>query len=463
MRKLSSSPHLLGICEEGEDGSDVPQPVHSTPRSVSTIPNQKGPHLGRGNRSASIGFGGFVSLTKSNVSAPKEETSYSSVRVIRPRQAVVSPDMARRYDQHQRFISRSRRSTSCSSSETSDDDTNERRFNLIGSKYCKRNQDDKNNDDDGTGGGGGNSGPKRSNSMKEQTIPEEPTSSEKQGNTQTEKNKGTQHMAGGFLTSEFSSNSERNRGTQEIGRGFLTPDSPCSSKSIYSESENSVFSRHISPKSSNESDSSTLSRQTSLKSIYSEPEIPSLPRKISPKSLYSEPDNSNFSRQISVPLQPILEHDSFPRRCLFNKSATAKEALHDWLQESLNFQPEKKVSNEPESPVRVRWFCNNDPLSRYGDHFYRPLRRSKSLEAGMIVFQEDDYPRNESSCSDFNDSSQDMDFFSMSESTRTTDSGCSSDDERRNNNKKLNIWLPEFTNIGHDLEEGIPMIPEIVK
>ena len=50
----------------------------------------------------------------------------------------------------------------------------------------------------------------------------------------------------------------------------------------------------------------------------------------------------------------------------------------------------------------------------------------------------------------------------MSESTRTTDSGCSSDDERRNNNKKLNIWFPEFTNIRHDLEEGIPMIPEIV-
>uniref|UniRef100_A0A914XSV4 Uncharacterized protein n=1 Tax=Panagrolaimus superbus TaxID=310955 RepID=A0A914XSV4_9BILA len=190
MRKLSSSPHLLGICEETEETIEpLKIPFHSTPRSISTI-SQKGPHLSRGNRSASIGLGNVTfslkpSFTKEDSSSAP--TTYSSVRVIRPRQAVVSPDMARRYDQHPRLLSRNRRSTSCSSenSETSDDDVNERKLSLIGSKYCKRNSDDKNNDDDapkggGGGGGGSNNGPRRSNSMKEQTIPEEENTNEKE-------------------------------------------------------------------------------------------------------------------------------------------------------------------------------------------------------------------------------------------------------------------------------------------
>ncbi|VDM69815.1 unnamed protein product [Strongylus vulgaris] len=77
--------------------------------------------------------------------------------MIRPRHAVVSPDVCRRYDQHQRLIARSRRSTSCSSSEASDDEEG-KRLSLLGSKYCGRKPDNDNDPDDGAGGQGGVSG-----------------------------------------------------------------------------------------------------------------------------------------------------------------------------------------------------------------------------------------------------------------------------------------------------------------
>ncbi|GMT37576.1 hypothetical protein PFISCL1PPCAC_28873, partial [Pristionchus fissidentatus] len=80
-------------------------------------------------------------------------TTYSAVRMIRPRQAVVSPDVCRRYEQHSRFVARSRRSTSCSSSETSDDD--ERRLTMLSSSRCKRGGGDEKKDDEGGGGGSG--------------------------------------------------------------------------------------------------------------------------------------------------------------------------------------------------------------------------------------------------------------------------------------------------------------------
>lgn len=120
--------------------------------------------------------------------------TYSKVRMIRPRQAIVSPDMARRYEPRtgSRFsTTRPRRSTrfsfffsgkifekhvtmasqvvffkfsnffdfravsrrylffcSCSSSETSDDDSSERRLNLLASKCCHRNGGRQDDDDD---------------------------------------------------------------------------------------------------------------------------------------------------------------------------------------------------------------------------------------------------------------------------------------------------------------------------
>ncbi|GMR54277.1 hypothetical protein PMAYCL1PPCAC_24472, partial [Pristionchus mayeri] len=80
-------------------------------------------------------------------------TTYSAVRMIRPRQAVVSPDVCRRYEQHARFVTRSRRSTSCSSSETSDDE--ERRLTMLSSSRCKRGGDERKDDEGGGGGSGG--------------------------------------------------------------------------------------------------------------------------------------------------------------------------------------------------------------------------------------------------------------------------------------------------------------------
>ncbi|KAK6048240.1 hypothetical protein COOONC_14255, partial [Cooperia oncophora] len=103
MRKLSSSPHLLGICEEGEDVDASTAQLLTTARDGST----------RSNRSSSTGLShlrhGAIQATKST--GAHTQPTYSSVRMIRPRHAVVSPDVCRRYDQHQRLIARSRRST----------------------------------------------------------------------------------------------------------------------------------------------------------------------------------------------------------------------------------------------------------------------------------------------------------------------------------------------------------------
>lgn len=87
--------------------------------------------------------------------------TYSAVRSIRPRQAIVSPDILRRYDPHQRFIVRSKRSTSCSSSDASDDDDG-RRLTMLSSK-CASKFDEKNKKDDDDEANGGTTG-KRGNS-----------------------------------------------------------------------------------------------------------------------------------------------------------------------------------------------------------------------------------------------------------------------------------------------------------
>lgn len=105
MQPISSSPQLLGICEEGEDDESS---------------------------------GG--------------RQTYSTVRMIRPRQAVVSPDVIRRYDKRV-GVSRSRRSTSCSSSETSDDE--ERRLCLISSHCRKGDASDRDDDHDPPPAAGG--------------------------------------------------------------------------------------------------------------------------------------------------------------------------------------------------------------------------------------------------------------------------------------------------------------------
>ncbi|KAI6182827.1 hypothetical protein M3Y97_00422800 [Aphelenchoides bicaudatus] len=178
MRKLSSSPHLLGICEETEESSDTlantfytvqahKSSLASSGSSMFTVGTgtKANGSLSRGVRSASTGFalsgrnqrsmdsiGDLPSLPErasSSASNPPIQ-SYSSLRMVRPRHTLMSPEM-RRYEQHQRFISRSKRSTSCSSSETSDDETKGRRRQVLGAAatlYCKRNTFDENRPDD---------------------------------------------------------------------------------------------------------------------------------------------------------------------------------------------------------------------------------------------------------------------------------------------------------------------------
>ncbi|CAP30948.1 Protein CBG11877 [Caenorhabditis briggsae] len=78
--------------------------------------------------------------------------TYSAVRSIRPRQAIVSPDILRRYDPHQRFIARTKRSTSCSSSDASDDDDG-RRLTMLSTKCTPKFEGKRKDDDDETDGG----------------------------------------------------------------------------------------------------------------------------------------------------------------------------------------------------------------------------------------------------------------------------------------------------------------------
>ncbi|KJH53548.1 hypothetical protein DICVIV_00293 [Dictyocaulus viviparus] len=148
MRKLSSSPHLLGICEEGEDVESI----------ATLLPSSQQGNT-RANRSASTGLvhiqHGITQSTKNLVQ--HSQPTYSSVRMVRPRQAVVSQELCKRYDQHKKLIARARRSTSCSSSEASDDEEG-KRLSLLGSKYCcgkrDRNNDDGDDNFDGQGGVG---------------------------------------------------------------------------------------------------------------------------------------------------------------------------------------------------------------------------------------------------------------------------------------------------------------------
>uniref|UniRef100_A0A915Q3V7 SNF-related serine/threonine-protein kinase n=1 Tax=Setaria digitata TaxID=48799 RepID=A0A915Q3V7_9BILA len=163
LRKLGSSPHLLGICEETEEfefdkGAEQRQIV--TRRSIS---------------GASV-----MPLSTSRLFIPpkltKDDSSgapltYSKVRMIRPRQAIVSPDMAQRYERRpsSRYpTTKSQRSTSCSSSETSDDDS-ERRLNFLASKYCY-NYRSRRDDDDPSEGNGGTFAGGSSNSRNEPVI-----------------------------------------------------------------------------------------------------------------------------------------------------------------------------------------------------------------------------------------------------------------------------------------------------
>ncbi|KAK0425856.1 hypothetical protein QR680_009430 [Steinernema hermaphroditum] len=175
MRKLSSSPHLLGICEEGEEGSDG-SPCPSAPsEGGNPAPSDTLNIVTRSTRSASTGL-----ATVGGRSALKDSVTYSTVRMICARQAVVSPDLCRRYDQHhKRLLTRTKRSTSCSSSEASDDDSNERRLNLLSMKYCKH-SDDRNDDEDPPQAGSTSLGSSR-----------KPTSSTPQISISTETSSGT--------------------------------------------------------------------------------------------------------------------------------------------------------------------------------------------------------------------------------------------------------------------------------
>ncbi|CAD5206749.1 unnamed protein product [Bursaphelenchus okinawaensis] len=151
MRKLSSSPHLLGICEEIEDSEEPASSFKTEAAPVFSVDGSLG-KSGRDARSASTGYSGHrwqIDPHLKNHSfgeLNKKSSSYASLRAIRTKQ-LQSPDVSR-LENHYRIPGRSRRSTSCSSSDTSDDDCNERRLNLIAMKYCKRNSDETNSDDD---------------------------------------------------------------------------------------------------------------------------------------------------------------------------------------------------------------------------------------------------------------------------------------------------------------------------
>ncbi|MCP9260413.1 hypothetical protein DINM_003765 [Dirofilaria immitis] len=180
LRKLGSSPHLLGICEETEEcefdkGAEQRQII--TRRSISGAsimplsasrlfvqPKTYVPEASNKSRK----FGSIVAVDNHlygfNRMLTKEDSvgsilTYSNVRMIRRRQATVSPDMAQRYEQKSpsRYHAvKPQRSTSCSSSETSDDDS-ERRLNFLASKYCYNYGNRRNNDDDPSKGNGGTS------------------------------------------------------------------------------------------------------------------------------------------------------------------------------------------------------------------------------------------------------------------------------------------------------------------
>uniref|UniRef100_A0A0K0F7D1 SNF-related serine/threonine-protein kinase n=1 Tax=Strongyloides venezuelensis TaxID=75913 RepID=A0A0K0F7D1_STRVS len=155
MRKLSSSPHLLGICEESEDLTDT-IPINN---SKSTTPYNY-PQT-RSTRSSSMVVNTIPEVipTKRKISEGKLDRkhndsygsggmTYNNARSVRYRQAIVSPDFIKRYETHQKIVNKTRRSMSCSSSETSEDDSQERRLSLINQKYCQKRDDHFSDDDD---------------------------------------------------------------------------------------------------------------------------------------------------------------------------------------------------------------------------------------------------------------------------------------------------------------------------
>ncbi|CAJ0930200.1 unnamed protein product, partial [Mesorhabditis belari] len=176
MRKLSSSPHLLGICEEGEELLAEGAAAGGLPHGHHSLLNTNAHDLpGRTNRSASTGL--VVVGPRHRLVSSKsigQQPTYSAVRMIRPRQAVLSPDVLRRYEAAtpptvppsssthpplptpRFFLDRSRRSTSCSSSEASDDEERNRSRLLIGSGRCTRGIEGRrrSNDDEDPGDGG---------------------------------------------------------------------------------------------------------------------------------------------------------------------------------------------------------------------------------------------------------------------------------------------------------------------
>ncbi|VDO42220.1 unnamed protein product, partial [Onchocerca flexuosa] len=151
LRKLGSSPHLLGICEETEESEfdkGTEQRHIVTRRSISgaSVMPYSTSRL-------------FVQPKLTKEDSADTILTYSNVRAIRRRQAIVSPDMAQRYEQKSssRYHAvKPQRSTSCSSSETSDDDS-ERRLNFLASKYCCNYGNRRDNDDDPSKGNGGTS------------------------------------------------------------------------------------------------------------------------------------------------------------------------------------------------------------------------------------------------------------------------------------------------------------------
>lgn len=105
---------------------------------------------------------------------------------------------------------------------------------------------------------------------------------------------------------------------------------------------------------------------------------------------------STYGRYSGV-LQPILEHPpdsllydraAFIRCRMFNKSETAREALHDWLQESQVFNDyeveeydnyrDKFVNNSPPKFGHMKRASLNPSAS---SPFYRSLTRSRSLDS----------------------------------------------------------------------------------
>uniref|UniRef100_A0A1I7X0J8 Bestrophin homolog n=1 Tax=Heterorhabditis bacteriophora TaxID=37862 RepID=A0A1I7X0J8_HETBA len=197
MRKLSSSPHLLGICEEGEEieqggsGSLLTTSWAGMARTnrlsffcrlylpllvwsiyvMDQYKQQRVPdHILSRLLTADVIYG--INIPEYMSYLQCTNWACSAVRMIRPRHAVVSPDVCRRYEQHQRFVVNNAVKNcvrlflivlkcvvkfSCSSSEASDDEEG-KRLSIKGPKYCGRKRDPRRDKDENDGDQGGISG-----------------------------------------------------------------------------------------------------------------------------------------------------------------------------------------------------------------------------------------------------------------------------------------------------------------